>query len=66
MPKMRILDRVVSMNRGERSNVYLFKNMDKIKAFCVENCPHQDEQCKGDCAERRAFSTSIKRRSRKS
>ena len=62
MPKLRIVDKVNASRCGEHSWLYLLKRTDRIKAFCLECCPHENEPCKGYCAEQKEFEKANKKK----
>ena len=38
--------------------------INEVALFCIERCPHKDEECKGYCAEFKAFEEAKRQKKR--
>lgn len=56
MPRMSITSRAISMTRSDTWTTGEHRIKSEILAdFCLNQCPHKDTPCKGDCPEMKAF-----------
>lgn len=66
MPKMSNRERAISMTRNDSWTTIEPKFKSEIVAdFCLNHCPHSDDNCKGDCDEMKEFRKKHKLRGRK-
>lgn len=63
MIRMNIKNKVISMARSDSWTSTNFKRGgSQIERFCTDNCPHANEECKGECIEFTAFMRSQRSR----
>ena len=52
MPGMSNLKRVIGMTGMSSNTISVSDNKaDEYKRFCLDNCPHEDKPCNGNCKE---------------
>lgn len=60
MPKMKRKNRVDDMySRADAPSRFQIKTT-PITDFCINSCPHKNEECNGRCDEFRTFKLSLK------
>ena len=67
MHKMSNIGTIISMTRSEEWATSVKRPIESapLEDFCVNRCPHQDEDCTGDCSEMKAFRMKYCKENRK-
>ena len=50
-----------SISNHYSSKTFNYTGSDKEASFCIDNCPHKNENCKGTCKEFKKFERGFKK-----